>query len=112
MFAQRVYTHKLILNFLVKTGKFSFKRKVLFRFFFGKQIASTTPQVWLVAGSHLGFAKKSFHSIASDKNCVASVKTGCHGERLLVSRPSVGKLSWQGDYHAVLSARLVMTRSG
>ena len=25
-----------------------------------KQIASTTPQVWLVAGSHLGFAEKSF----------------------------------------------------
>ena len=34
-----------------------------------KEIASTTPQVWLVAGSHLGFAKKSFHSIASDKKC-------------------------------------------
>ncbi len=34
----------------------------------GKEIASTTPQVWLVAGSHLGFAKTSFHSIASDKN--------------------------------------------
>ena len=33
----------------------------------GKEIASTTPQMWLVAGSHLGFAKKSFHSIASDK---------------------------------------------
>ena len=34
----------------------------------GKEIASTTPQMWLVAGSHLGFAEKSFHSIASDKN--------------------------------------------
>jgi len=45
----------------VKTGKFSFKRKVLFRFFLGgKQIASTTPQVWLVAGSHLGFAENLF----------------------------------------------------
>ena len=32
-----------------------------------EEIASTTPQVWLVAGLHLGFAKKSFHSIASDK---------------------------------------------
>ena len=30
----------------------------------GKEIASTTPQEWLVAGSHLGFAEKSFHSIA------------------------------------------------
>jgi hypothetical protein len=35
----------------------------------GNEIASTTPQVWLAAGSHLGFAEKSFHSIASDKNC-------------------------------------------
>ena len=34
-----------------------------------KEFASTTPQVWLVAGSHLGFAKKAFHSIASDKKC-------------------------------------------
>ena len=25
----------------------------------GKEIASTTPQMWLVAGSHLGFAKTS-----------------------------------------------------
>ena len=32
-----------------------------------EKIASTTPQEWLVAGSHLGFAEKSFHSIASDK---------------------------------------------
>jgi hypothetical protein len=40
----------------------------------GKEIASTTPQVWLVAGSHLGFAKKSFHSIASDKNRAVSVE--------------------------------------
>ena len=38
------------------------------------EIASTTPQVWLVAGSHLGFAKKSFHSIASDKNRAVSVE--------------------------------------
>jgi hypothetical protein len=37
-----------------------------------KEIASTTPQVWLVAGSHLGFAEKSFHSIASDKGLAAS----------------------------------------
>ena len=36
-----------------------------------KQITSTTPQEWLVAGSHLGFAKKSFLSIASDKNRAA-----------------------------------------
>jgi len=28
----------------------------------GNGIASTTPQVWLVAGSHLGFAKKSFQA--------------------------------------------------
>ena len=28
------------------------------------EIAFTTPQVWLVAGSHLGFAEKSFHFIA------------------------------------------------
>ena len=40
----------------------------------GDEIASTTPQVWLVADSHLGFAKKSFHSIASDKNRAASVE--------------------------------------
>jgi hypothetical protein len=40
----------------------------------GDEIASTTPQVWLVAGSHLGFAKKSFHSIASDKNRAVSVE--------------------------------------
>ena len=31
-------------------------------------IASTTPQEWLVAGSHLGFAEKSFHSIAMTKS--------------------------------------------
>ena len=40
-----------------------------------KQIASTTPQVWLVAGSHLGFAKKSFHSIASDKGVLAMTRS-------------------------------------
>ena len=27
-----------------------------------EKIASTTPQEWLVAGSHLGFAKKSFQA--------------------------------------------------
>ena len=27
-----------------------------------KQIASTTPQMWLVAGSHLGFAEKAFQA--------------------------------------------------
>ena len=27
-----------------------------------EEIASTTPQVWLVAGLHLGFAKKSFQA--------------------------------------------------
>ena len=65
----------------------------------GKQIASTTPQMWLVAGSHLGFAEKSFHSIASDKNrgqvpsrVTSRGKTNCHGERLLASWPSVNNL--------------------
>ena len=36
-----------------------------------KQIASITPQVWLVTGSHLGFAKTSFHSIAMTRGLIA-----------------------------------------
>jgi len=36
-----------------------------------KGIASITPQVWLVAGSHLGFAKTSFHSIAMTRGLIA-----------------------------------------
>jgi hypothetical protein len=69
-------------------------------------MASTTPQMWLVAGSHLGFAKKIFSLHRNDKirmasflamtrfagkNRVASVQTICHGERPCASWPSVSK---------------------
>jgi hypothetical protein len=51
----------------------------------GKEIASTTPQVWLVAGSHLGFAKKSCWGFAMTRFAGKNreqVQKGCHGEEI------------------------------
>ena len=51
-----------------------------------KEIASTTPQMWLVAGSHLGFAEKLF-KLRNDK--VRGQVQGCHGEESFkTTRPS------------------------
>ena len=63
---------------------------------------------------------------ASDKKLVASVEKGCHGERHLCCvaillfchyersinchREHSAAICYQGDCHAVLSARLAMTR--
>jgi|GEM_PF-5206880 len=87
------------------------------KMFFGKnckQIASTTPQVWLVAGSYLGFAEKSFHSIAMTRTagkfrvvmarglesrghlvffCHYERSINCHRERHLCRVA----ICWQGD---------------
>ena len=64
-----------------------------------------------MAASHLGFAKKSFHSIAGDKRRAASflasdkkLATSCHRERSVA-------ICWQGDCRAVYSTRLAMTRT-
>ena len=56
--------------------------------------------MWLVAGSHLGFAEKSFHSIAMTRNLRASVETSCHRERSVA-------IYWQADcfHHATSVAR-------
>ena len=53
-----------------------------------KEIASTTPQMWLVAGSHLGFAEKLF-KLRNDK--VRGQVQGCHVERLCASWSSVSE---------------------
>ena len=101
---------ELIITPLQQVYKYFVIANVVWRFV-GKEIASTTPQMWLVAGSHLGFAKKSFHSIASDKRRAASflasdkkLATSCHRERSVA-------ICWQGDCRAVYSTRLAMTRT-
>ena len=54
--------------------------------------------------AHIQASQKKLFRVRNDKSRVASVQTSCHRER------SVAIYS-QGDYHAVHSARLVMTRT-
>ena len=78
-----------------------------------KQIASTTPQMWLVAGSHLGFAENLF-KLRNDKFRVVMARSllrrrghlsaSCHRERGVA-------ICWQVDCRAVYSTRLAMTRT-
>jgi len=61
---QVLLANRLLHSFRVRNDMFRGVIANAVRRSVGKQIASSTPQMWIVAGSHLGFAKKSFHSIA------------------------------------------------